>query len=282
MSAAHLSRDRVDTEAFARAVTTTARSERAAAPSSYEQAGYAVHRGVLDTELVARADRHVDWLLASNPELRPDQLGHRLARTDPFWYELVADDRLLDVAEEYIGPDIALFATHYICKEPRTGRRVPWHHDAGFWPLDPMDVVTLWLAITESTPDNGCLGVVPGSHRSPPVELVESGRDEVLGREVPVDVDPSTVVLLTMAPGDVSVHHPAIIHGSEPNRSDRWRRGLTIRYIPTTTRILDDDAAAPFLLRGTGDERNTYLPVPSPDRDQAEHLGHDPCEGGIG
>ena len=118
----------------------------------YAETGFVVFRNVLDAALIADASRHVDWLLERHPELRADELGHELARDDPFWYRLVSDPRLVDIAEIFIGPDVALFATHYICKEPGVGRAVPWHQDGGYWPLEPMEVVSLWLAVSDSTP----------------------------------------------------------------------------------------------------------------------------------
>lgn len=235
------------------------------ARARYQREGYVIFRDVLDPGLVAEADRHVDWLLERHPELGPEELGHILARTDPFWFRLVSDPRLLDIAEAFIGPDIALFATHYICKPPRTGKPVLWHQDGAFWPLDPMEVITLWVAVTSSDRDNGCLRVIPGTHRLDLQQLRESKDvDSVLGREIDQAVDEARAVDLALEPGDVSVHHPNIVHGSDANTSDRWRRGLTIRYIPTSTRITDPEAASPFLVRGRPvDGVNTYLPRPT-------------------
>lgn len=230
----------------------------------YDRDGYFIFRGVLDDDTVSGANRHIDWLLDTNPDRQPHELGHDLARKDRFWYDLVADPRLLDIAETFIGSDIALFATHYICKQPMTGREVRWHQDGAFWPLDPMDVVTLWVAVTQSTPENGCLKIVPGSHHTSLMDMVptDSG-NAVLAEEIPVEVDENEAIPLELRPGDVSVHHPNIIHGSDMNRSPDWRRGLTIRYIPTSTRILEADAASPFLLRGAAVEGlNDYLPAP--------------------
>ena len=98
--------------------------------------------------------------------VRPEALGHTLMTNDPFWVRLVADDALLDIAEQFVGPDIALFASAYICKPPRDGQPVLWHQDGSYWPLDPMNVVTLWLAIDDSTQENACMRVIPGSHKS--------------------------------------------------------------------------------------------------------------------
>tara|TARA_R110001592_G_scaffold28169_4_gene103882 strand:- start:48 stop:833 length:786 start_codon:yes stop_codon:yes gene_type:complete len=234
----------------------------------FDQDGFVIYRNVLDSDLIREADAHVDWLMKKHPELRPEDLNHTLVQHDPFWVRLVSDDRLLDIAEQYIGPNIALFASHYICKPPHDGQAVLWHQDGSYWPLEPMEVVTLWLAVTDASPDNGCMRVIPGTQNMDLQELrqrrdvpnvLNSGMDDAL-------VNEGEAVDCVMSPGDVSVHHPNVVHGSNPNTSPRWRRGLTIRYIPTSTRIgVDGPETHPsaFLLRGTAPEGvNQYNPKP--------------------
>jgi phytanoyl-CoA hydroxylase len=230
----------------------------------YERDGYVIFRSVLDAGLVAQASDHVAWLQQRHPELRGEDLGHQLVARDPFWLRLVSDHRLLDIAEQFVGPDIALFASHYICKPPRTGRPVLWHQDGAYWPLEPMEVVTLWLAIDDSTPENGCLRVIPRSHQEDLHQLrTRADVDSVLGSESATDVDESLAVDLTLAAGDVEVHHPKILHGSGANTSATRRCGLTIRYIPTSTRITSAEQPYPsaFLLRGKPGV-NVYQPWP--------------------
>jgi Phytanoyl-CoA dioxygenase (PhyH) len=215
----------------------------------YAEQGYVIFPRVLDEALVGEASGHVEWLQQKHPELRPERLGHQLLADDPFWLRLVSDERLLDIAELFIGPDIALFASHYICKPGTDGLPVLWHQDGSYWPLEPMEVVTLWLAVDDSTAENGGMRVIPGSHREALQGLVRSeGVENVLGSHIDAPVDESHAVDVEVPRGGVSVHHPAIIHGSNPNRSGQRRCGLTIRYIPTTTRITRE--WKPFLLRG--------------------------------
>lgn len=95
----------------------------------YEREGYVLIPHVLDADLIGEASEHVAWLQAKNPELRPEQLHNWLMVDDPFWVRLIGDDRLLDIAEQFIGPDIALFASHYISKPPFDGQPVLWHQD---------------------------------------------------------------------------------------------------------------------------------------------------------
>jgi len=238
--------------------------DREAAVKEYDEAGYLVFRQVIDAALISEASDHVAWLTERHPELRGEELSHELVARDPFWVRLVSDDRLLDIAEIFVGPDIALFASHYISKPPFSGQPVLWHQDGAYWPLVPMHVVTLWLAVDESVPENGCLRVIPGSHRGDLHALRR--RDDtanVLGSESATDVDESRAVDMILAPGDVEVHHPKIMHGSAANTSPRRRCGLTIRYIPTSTRIVTEQQpyASALLLRGQPGV-NAYQPRP--------------------
>src|SRR5229473_1043123 len=112
----------------------------------YEREGYAVFRNVLDPALMRQVNEHVAWLL-TKPGVTPENIGHHERSSDPFWLNLVGDDRLLDIAEKFIGPDIALFASAYVSKPPRDGMPVLWHQDGSYWPIEPMKVVSLWLAV---------------------------------------------------------------------------------------------------------------------------------------
>jgi phytanoyl-CoA hydroxylase len=261
------------------AMTMTLATSETSLVSQYARQGYVAARCVIDQELVAEGRRHVEWLMARHPQVRPEHLGHTLVAQDPFWVRLVSDSRLLDLAEQFIGPDIALFASHYIAKPPRDGQQVLWHQDGSYWPLDPMQVVTIWLALDDSTPENGCLRVIPGSHLGQLQEMKpRTDVVSVLGSGIDGEhVDESLAADVILQAGDVSIHHPGIIHGSNANHSALWRRGLTIRYIPTSTRITNSPWECAFLLRGRPCPGiNDYLQRP---RYRAgEHLPFRGCE----
>lgn len=231
----------------------------------YDREGYVIVRNAVEPELAAEAQDHVQWLLKQNPDIRPEQLHHRLLAHDPFMWRLAGDERMLDIAQQFMGPNIALFAAHYIAKPPQDGQEVLWHQDGAYWPLKPMAVVTLWLAATESTPENGCMRILPRTQHAEFMQLYEQkdGKN-VLGSGIDLSqVDLSDAVDLVLQPGDVSIHHPNILHGSNANTSGQWRSGLTLRYIPTTTRIMMSQAQ-PFLLRGQAVEGiNRYLTPPT-------------------
>lgn len=232
--------------------------------AQYDRDGFLVFPQVLDAGLVRLASEHVAWLQQKNPELRPENLHHRLMWDDPFWVRLVSDPRLLDLVEPIIGPNIALFASHYISKPGGDGLPVLWHQDGSYWPLEPMEVVTAWLAVDDSTAENGCMRVLPGSHHGPMLAHHQHDQQAVLGTEIrPEDLDTSGAVDVELPSGGVSLHHPLLVHGSNPNHSPRRRCGLTIRYIPATTRITAPDWTT-FLLRGEPVEGvNEYSPPPA-------------------
>ncbi len=229
--------------------------ERHLAIEQFERDGYVLFREVLDAELIREASAHVEWLMRRHPDHRPELLHHTLMTHDPFWVRLISDDRLLDIAELFVGPNIALFASHYLCKMPGDGLPVLWHQDGSYWPLEPMEVVTLWLAVDDSLPENGCMRVIPGTQHLE-LQTLQRRTDvpNVLSSQIdPAFVDESKAVDLVLRAGDISVHHPNVVHGSNRNSSSRRRCGLTIRYIPTSTRIRTKENerwASAFLLRG--------------------------------
>lgn len=171
-------------------------------------------------------------------------------------------DAVLDVVESLIGPDIALFSSHFLCKPAHTGRRVPWHEDSAYWRgrWDPMEVVTVWLALDPSTPDNGNMRVIPATHHHGASDYVPVDGDEVFGARIrPGSFNETSAVDCTLAAGHYSLHHARLIHGSEPNRSTQRRCGYTMRYASTRNRHHPtDDGFQIYLARGRDHAGNVY------------------------
>lgn len=181
--------------------------------------------------------------------------------TDPVLFSYLLDADVLDLVESLIGPDIALFSSHFICKPAGDGKPVPWHQDAHFWrdTISPAgDAITVWLAIDPSTTENGCLRVIPGSHRAP---VSHQGNDDAFFNQE-TSVDESLAVDVELERGACSVHSAMLVHGSPPNRSSLRRCGYTMRYMPTTVRFLKQDEHRIYLARGVDRAGNTYAPVP--------------------
>ena len=242
----------------------------------YDENGYVIVRNAIDAGLARETAEHVHWLAKKHPDTRPEQLHHELLVTDPFMHRLVGDERLLDIVEQFIGFNIALFAAHYIAKPPQHGQEVLWHQDGTYWPLEPMEVTTIWLAATESNRENGCLRVLPGTQNNrllsrAELQDVDDGKNVLASGIHPSQIDDSHVVDLELAAGDVSIHNPKIIHGSKPNTSDKWRIGLTLRYIPTSTWV-KRETHANILLRGEKDAGVGNLYAERPAFDPQQHM----------
>jgi hypothetical protein len=243
-----------------------------AAAITYERDGFAVFRGVIGTELIAEARTHVAWLQARHPSLRPEHFHHPLMRDDAFWVRLVTDDRLVSIVRCFLGPDLGCFTSHYICKPPGDGQAVLWHQDGAYWNLTPMQALSVWLAVDDSDAESGCLRMIPGTHRTPlgPVVLRDDVPNMLCSSIDPALVDPAQAVDVELNAGDVSVHHPMVIHGSEANRSRRRRCGLDIGYIATSTEIGKTGLYLnPILVAGSAlPGINRYRPWPTYDADR--------------
>jgi hypothetical protein len=174
-------------------------------------------------------------------------------------YDLATHPRLLDLVEGVLGPDLVLWAMACWYKEPRTGRRVPWHQDAHYWPMSPTTTVSVWLALTPATPANGCLRLIPGSHgaRIEHRQLDDSTSFFPVGAD---GIDDSGALDLAMRPGEVALFDEGTLHGSGPNRSACPRLGLSFRFSPPAVRFHIEDWSdagriRTFLVRGEDRER---------------------------
>ena len=136
---------------------------------------------------------------------------------------------ILDAVEQLIGPDIVRWGCQAFCKPGKDGMEVPWHQDGHYWPIDPLATCTVWIAIDESVLENGCLRVIPGSHRN--ADLLPHGTEDrtdvVLNQKVrDGEFDSTQAVDVELQAGQMSLHDVFMIHGSNANRSDRRRAGL--------------------------------------------------------
>ena len=166
--------------------------------------------------------------------------------------EIIRDPRVLDPVESVLGPNIMCWASGFFAKAPNDGTFVSWHQDGTYWGLSSNDVVTAWLAFSPSVVESGCLRVVPGSHKKQVEHVDTYGNSNLLsrGQEIAVEVDEETAVNIELQPGQMSLHHVLIFHGSKPNLGKDWRIGLAIRYIPTHLKQLAPIKDTAMLVRG--------------------------------
>lgn len=191
--------------------------------------------------------------------------------------ELVRHPKILDAVEDLVGPDILCWTTNFFIKEPRDPAFVSWHQDSTYWGLEPHDVVTAWVALTDAPVESGAMKFLPGSHlreQIPHRDTYHKNNLLTRGQEVMVEVDERQAVDVPLRAGEISLHHIRLVHGSKPNTTANRRIGLAIRYIPTyvrQTKVADSAT----LVRGA--DRFGHFdaePAPAADLDAAALAAH--------
>ncbi len=218
----------------------------------YRDKGYVFPNYRLPADTLARIREDHARLLESHPEFRdncPDLLSY-----DAGFLNYARDPAILDMVAQLIGPDIALWNMSFFAKPALNGKTTPWHQDGAYWPIRPLATCTVWIAVDEATPENGCMRFIPGSHRAR--ELAghhrRDGDDVTLHQELDADAfDPAEAVDVALEAGAISLHDVYLFHGSEANRSDKPRRGMTLRLMPTSSHY--DRAIAQRMFEERGD-----------------------------
>jgi len=152
-----------------------------------------------------------------------------------FLDEIAHHPRILGAVEDLIGVNISLWASVLFIKEPSSPHFVSWHQDGTYMGMNSNEFVTPWLALTPSNLETGCMSMIPGSHKNHIRPHTDTyGEDNILTRGQQVaGVDESSAVDLILRPGQMSLHHGEIIHGSQPNHSQDRRIGLALQsYMP--------------------------------------------------
>jgi ectoine hydroxylase-related dioxygenase (phytanoyl-CoA dioxygenase family) len=171
---------------------------------------------------------------ASLPEDRLSKL-FRVHRDEPIFRDFCSDERLLDLVQGILGPDLDCFLSQFIFKLPGALGQ-PWHQDAFYFPFDRGPQVGVWLAVTQARLENGPLWVLPGSHREPVHDVVRDRREHANFAYVEiVDHDMSAAVPVLMEPGDLLLFHSHLMHRSTDNESAHGRAAMVYHYAEAGT-----------------------------------------------
>jgi non-haem Fe2+, alpha-ketoglutarate-dependent halogenase len=235
----------------------------------YARDGYVFPYPVLTPDEIATARGRIEGFERSLGGPLPKELRHK-----PHLYSKTIDDimrkpEILDRVESLIGPDILCWESVLFIKEPKDPAFISWHQDVTYWGLEPYEILTAWVALSPSTRASGCMRVLPGSH----VGEVAPHKDTFAphnmlsrGQEMQVEVDERKTVDIVLKPGEMSLHHVKIAHGSDPNTADDRRIGLAIRYIPAHVRQAIGAGDTATLVRGT-DRFGHFEAEPRPTAD---------------
>jgi ectoine hydroxylase-related dioxygenase (phytanoyl-CoA dioxygenase family) len=188
----------------------------------------------------------LDELIRRNPGVRPEKLvsahvegdNGEGVRGSAAFLDLARDPAIVELVRGVIGDDVILWGCHVFCKPPVDGYETPWHQDGHYWPMRPLATCTVWVALEPSQVSNGCLRVIPGSHRAKALHehLHEDRTDLTLNQRMAAGTfDESQAVDVELEPGEMSLHDVYMIHGARPNTSTQRRTGVALRYMPATS-----------------------------------------------
>lgn len=171
----------------------------------------------------------------------------------PFAYRLATHQAILDVVEDLIGPDIMLYQSAAWVKNAGEDSYVSWHQDNTYFGHDPCEVLSVWLALTPSQPESGAMRFLPGSHKLGMLPVhYEPTPDNLLssGQVAEFDAHAFTPFACSLSPGEASIHHAWMVHGSAANRGSDRRIGVTFVYHPPHLRQTGAVRTSAMVVRG--------------------------------
>lgn len=246
--------------------------------AAYAKAGYVSPVRVFSADAAAAFRGKLEALEAAKGGTLSGTLRFKPHLLHPFLADIVYDTKVLDAVEDIIGPNILAWSSAFFIKEPRDGGFVSWHQDSTYWGLSAPNVVSAWVALTPSTPANGCMRTLPGTHTREQMNHTDTHAvDNMLSRGQVVDapIDQTAAVDIELQPGEMSLHHVRLVHGSAANTSNDRRIGFSIRYIPPEVHQTDRAWDSASLVRGTDSFGHfEHEPRPSSDGDPAALAWH--------
>lgn len=224
----------------------------AAQVQQYKDLGYICPVDVLDNNDATRLRAKLEGM----EELQGKPLDKLQCNKSYLLYdwadELVHHPKILDAIEQLIGPNIICYMTNLFTKEAHTGNYVSMHQDAAYWGVDADDVVTAWVALSPATAASGVMKIEPGSHKEVLPQVNTYAKDNLLtrGQEIEAkNLNLDKQIYMELAPGQMSLHHFKLVHGSDPNTSDDRRIGMAIRYVAADAKKIGKPESA-LLVRG--------------------------------
>jgi len=170
--------------------------------------------------------------------------GLGMVEEDEVFRDVAENETITSVAADLQGPNLKLLRSAAMFKPPRVGSEKLFHQDAAYYPIHPMDHVTVWIALDDATPENGCMQVVPGAHTDGLLghEAIEYDTDIAISER---DYEPDDAVPVPMDAGSALFTHCLVPHYTSPNESDRWRRALIMSYMRARSRFTKSDEERP-------------------------------------
>ena len=187
----------------------------------------------------------------------------------PFVHRIARSCKIIDRVTSLLGPNLLLWSAEFFIKGAQTEKIVSWHQDLTYWGLgETDDEITVWLALSQSNVESGCMRFIPGSHHErilPHKDTFAENNALSRGQEIDVEINEDEAVNIELEPGQASFHHGRIFHASGPNKSKHDRVGLVFRFLTPQVKQLVAKRDYAMLVHGI-DNTNNWTHVAPPLR----------------
>jgi non-haem Fe2+, alpha-ketoglutarate-dependent halogenase len=224
----------------------------------YEDQGYVAPINILSSDEATKIKTEIEYIEKKWPDALIGLGRNNVHYISPIFDRVCHNFKILNAVESIIGKNILVGGTTLFIKEPDNKGFVSWHQDAKYIGFEPHNWVTAWLAITDANEENGCMRMWPGTHKEKIQEHKDTfDKNNLLTRGQTVQsVNLNDTIPNELKAGQLSLHHPMIVHGSTPNKSNSRRIGFVIQsYIGTN---VDQVIGKVYVQQARGTDKFNY------------------------
>ena len=218
----------------------------------YDHNGYITPSWKLPKDKLNLLKKHIDNIINENPNIRPEQLvcphikggskGELKNNNYNYFLDLAYTEEIISMISQILGNNVILWGSQIFCKPAFDGMEVPMHQDAHYWPIKPMSTCSVWMAADKAMKINGCLTVIAESHKDRTYQHEINNNKTALNAGIPKKyIENKNKDYIILEPGQMSLHHSNLIHGSEKNNSPYRRAGIVYRYMSSKS-VFDRNA----------------------------------------
>ena len=220
---------------------------------TFRSQGYLGPYSLCSADEMMQTAKQIESVLNTDPPDHKNRV-HNRHLDNQLIHQVSTDPQIVKRMACLYGDDLLLWRTNFFVKESGA-KEIPWHQDFNYWPLEPPIIVSAWIAIDQSTVENGCLKIIPGSHRRVIPHLESKPNVQFTRMGDPDYIDLNNIVTLEMEPGEFILFNERTLHQSDPNHSSMRRIGLAVRVVIPIVKVLDWDSPEHSLVPISGKDR---------------------------
>lgn len=214
----------------------------------YKIKGYVTPSWQLPSKQINHLKKNINIIIENNSKIRPEQIvcphieggtkGELNNGNYKYFLKLAHTNEIINMVKPILGNDIILWGSQIFSKPAFDGMEVPMHQDSHYWPIEPMSTCSVWIAADRATKINGCLTVIEGSHNSETYKHVIKNNKTALNAAIDDKYIKDKIKKhIILEPGQLSLHHSNLIHGSDKNNSPYRRAGIVFRYMSSKSKF---------------------------------------------